>query len=242
MLLFPFRLAGISSAVLLCAVLAASPAAAQTPRRLPNTGTKPASQSSAPKTARPGAASGKTAPVLSDEALERAIRQRFAKSAIASNGFAVSVSGGAATLRGVAQVAQHKGVATRLARSAGARQVRNEIELSPTARESMQRLRQRKTGAPKSAKAVRGDAPRPNRGQSLNGSGRKVPATVDSLSPKSDIAVGRHEKLEEAATNPPGVASSKKAGETLKRFAIQPPLSDERSRSSTRPRGWLRRY
>ncbi|MCL4783626.1 MAG: BON domain-containing protein [Bryobacterales bacterium] len=237
-----FRLAGIFSVILLSAVLAASAAAAQTPRSLPNAGTERAAPSSAPKAARPGEASGKAAPVLSDEALERAIRQRFAKSAIASNGFSVSVAGGVATLRGTARVAQHKGVATRLARSAGARRVRNEIELSPAARETMQRLRQGKTGATKAPKAARGNALQPSRAQSLSSSGRTDPATGDSPRQKHDYARNQREKREEAATNPAGIASSKKAGEAPKRFAVQPPLPDEGSPGATRLRERLRRY
>lgn len=238
----PFRLAGIFAVALLCAALAAPTAAAQSPRKLTSAGASPAAKTSEPKAARTGTASGKAAPVISDEALERAIRQRFAKSAIASNGFSVSVSGGAATLRGVARVAQHKGVATRLARSAGARQVRNEIELGPAARETMQRLRQGTKAPAKSPKAARGDAPQPSRRQSLSGNGRADPVTAGSSSSKIETALDRNEKIQDAATNPPGTASSKKAGEAPKRFAVQPPLSDERSPSSSRLRERLRRY
>jgi osmotically-inducible protein OsmY len=77
---------------------------------------------------------GTRTPVLSDDALQRAIVRRFAQSKIGANGFSVSVNGGTATLSGVAQVSQHKGVATRLAKAAGAREVINRIEISPDAR------------------------------------------------------------------------------------------------------------
>lgn len=76
----------------------------------------------------------KPAPALGDEALQRAIARRFAASKIGQNGFAVTVRGGVATLTGTAQVPQHKGVATRLAKAAGAREVVNQIEISPASK------------------------------------------------------------------------------------------------------------
>jgi osmotically-inducible protein OsmY len=63
-----------------------------------------------------------------DAQLEQAIRARFARSKIAAENFQVSVRGGVATLTGKTSVVQRKGAATRLARLAGAKSVRNRIE------------------------------------------------------------------------------------------------------------------
>jgi hypothetical protein len=67
--------------------------------------------------------------------LEKAIRARFAKSKISKNNFQVQVQGGVATLEGQTDVIQHKGTATRLARSAGAARVVNKIQVSQAARD-----------------------------------------------------------------------------------------------------------
>lgn len=72
---------------------------------------------------------------LTDAELEKAIRERFARSKIAVNRFTVRVQGGVATIEGRTDVVQHKGVATRLARAAGARRVVNRIEISEQARQ-----------------------------------------------------------------------------------------------------------
>ena len=77
----------------------------------------------------------------SDAALQAAIRARFARSKIAVNGFTVRVRDGVAILEGKTDVAQHKGVATRLARLAGARRVENRIRVSERAREKARRSR-----------------------------------------------------------------------------------------------------
>lgn len=75
------------------------------------------------------------APVSSDAGLERAIKERFAKSKISVNNFTVRVQGGVATIDGRTDVIQHKGTATRLAKSAGAKRVVNRIQISEKARE-----------------------------------------------------------------------------------------------------------
>jgi osmotically-inducible protein OsmY len=74
-------------------------------------------------------------PAPTDQQLERAILERFARSKIARNHFQVRVQGGVATLTGKTDVLQHKGVATRLAKNAGARQVVNRIEVSEAAKQ-----------------------------------------------------------------------------------------------------------
>lgn len=71
----------------------------------------------------------------SDAAIERAIRARFDRSKIRADNFQVSVVQGVATISGKTDVIQRKGVATRLAKLAGARKVDNKIQLSEAARE-----------------------------------------------------------------------------------------------------------
>ncbi len=80
-------------------------------------------------------AAGAAQPAANDHQVEAAIRARFAQSKINSNHFTVHVQGGVATIEGHADVIQHKGTATRLARAAGAREVVNKIEISEAARE-----------------------------------------------------------------------------------------------------------
>jgi osmotically-inducible protein OsmY len=72
---------------------------------------------------------------VSDADIERDIKARFARSKIASNNFQVKVQSGVATLDGTANVVQHKGIATRMARNAGARQVVNRIKVSESAKQ-----------------------------------------------------------------------------------------------------------
>ena len=76
-----------------------------------------------------------TAPAINDIDLERNIRARFSKSKIAKNNFTVRAQGGVVTLEGKTDVIQHKGTATRIARTAGARDVRNKIQVSDEAKQ-----------------------------------------------------------------------------------------------------------
>jgi hypothetical protein len=68
-----------------------------------------------------------------DAQLEALIRGKFAKSKISADHFTVRVQGGVATLEGRTDVVQHKGTATRLARTAGAPSVNNRIQVSEAA-------------------------------------------------------------------------------------------------------------
>jgi len=77
----------------------------------------------------------KTQPKMSDAQLEAAIRAKFAKSKINADKFQVHVQGGIATIEGKTDVTQHKGVATRLAKTGGAAAVNNHIQISEEARE-----------------------------------------------------------------------------------------------------------
>lgn len=74
-------------------------------------------------------------PPLSDGELEKTIRARFSASKISTNHFQVHVQGGVATIEGQTDVIQHKGTATRLARTSGALKVVNHIAISEAARE-----------------------------------------------------------------------------------------------------------
>jgi|ERR1700730_16825540 osmotically-inducible protein OsmY len=69
-----------------------------------------------------------------DTQVEKAIRARFAVSKISKNKFEVHVQGGVATITGKTDVLQHKGTATRLAKTAGAKQVVNKVEVSDSAK------------------------------------------------------------------------------------------------------------
>jgi hypothetical protein len=71
---------------------------------------------------------------LSDAKLEAAIREKFQKSKIARNGFEVKVHSGRAVITGRTSVVQHKGTATRLAKTAGARAVDNRVQVDAAAR------------------------------------------------------------------------------------------------------------
>lgn len=73
-------------------------------------------------------------PALTDAQLEAAIRERFAKSKVAEDGFTVRVQGGVATIEGRTDVVQRKGAATRMAKSAGAKKVVNKVQVSDAAR------------------------------------------------------------------------------------------------------------
>jgi osmotically-inducible protein OsmY len=105
------------------AVLAAA-ASAQTARPLANGATRP-------RTPAPTAQ-----PRLSDAQLEANIRAKLAKSQkISQDHFQVHVQGGVATIEGKTGVIQHKGSATRMAKSAGALAVNNHIQISDAAKQ-----------------------------------------------------------------------------------------------------------
>ena len=73
-------------------------------------------------------------PKLSDGQLEAAIRAKFAKSKINADKFTVRVQGGVATVDGKTDVLRHKGVATRMCKTAGAAAVNNRVQVSEAAR------------------------------------------------------------------------------------------------------------
>ncbi|MFN7922919.1 MAG: BON domain-containing protein [Bryobacteraceae bacterium] len=82
------------------------------------------------------AAKGAAAPAMTDAQLEQAIRARFARSKIQEEKFQVHVQNGTAILEGKTKIIQRKATATRLARLAGARSVKNKIEIDEAARQA----------------------------------------------------------------------------------------------------------
>jgi len=109
----------------------------------------------APATPHRPAAKTAAQPSKSDAEVEKEIRAKLAKSKIAEDKFQVHVQGGVATLEGKTEVIQHKGVATRLAKSAGAVAVNNHIQIGDAARENA--AKNLETGR-RRAQVKRGDA------------------------------------------------------------------------------------
>ena len=70
-----------------------------------------------------------------DAQIEATIKAKLAKSKIGKDGFRFKVQHGVVTWEGTTNVIQHKGSATRMARSAGAVQVVNNIQISAAAKE-----------------------------------------------------------------------------------------------------------
>ena len=70
-----------------------------------------------------------------DKVIEQAIRAKLAKSKVGKDGFTVRVQGGIAYWDGSTSVVQHKGSATRMAKTAGAIAVVNNIKVSDAAKQ-----------------------------------------------------------------------------------------------------------
>jgi len=83
---------------------------------------------------KPVAGQGTTA--QQDKEIEAVIRAKLAKSKIGKDGLSVRVQGGVAFWEGSTNVVQHKGAATRMAKTAGARRVVNNIKVSDAAKET----------------------------------------------------------------------------------------------------------
>jgi BON domain-containing protein len=71
-----------------------------------------------------------------DKEIEEAIRAKLAKSKIGKDGFTVRVQGGVAYWDGATGIVQHKGSATRMAKTAGAKRVVNNIKVSDDAKQA----------------------------------------------------------------------------------------------------------
>jgi hypothetical protein len=85
-----------------------------------------------PPAARPAGAAA--APGISDAQIDRDLKARLSRSKLAANKFQFRVQGGIVTIEGKTNVIQHKGIATRMAKAAGAKAVVNNIEISENAR------------------------------------------------------------------------------------------------------------
>lgn len=70
---------------------------------------------------------------FSDAEIEATIKAKLAKAKIGKENFQVHVKNGVATWTGTTNVMQHKGAATRMAKTAGATQVVNNIKVSDDA-------------------------------------------------------------------------------------------------------------
>ena len=70
-----------------------------------------------------------------DKEIEAAIKVKLDRSKIGKDGFKVRVQGGVATWEGATDVLQHKGAATRMAKSAGAKAVVNHIRVTDAAKQ-----------------------------------------------------------------------------------------------------------
>src|SRR5271165_4648647 len=119
------KLAGGAAALLGLAFGAAYAATKATP---------PVRALTAPVTRAKPSAVPKPAPIP-DSQLEKKISARFAASKISTHHFQVHVQGGVATIDGQTDVLQHKGTATRLAKSSGAVKVVNHIAVSQAAKD-----------------------------------------------------------------------------------------------------------
>jgi hypothetical protein len=84
---------------------------------------------------------------LSDAQMEGLIKTKLAKSKMASEGYTIHVHNGIATWEGKTNVIQRKGAATRMARTAGAVQVVNNIKIGEEARrKAVERLAKARNG------------------------------------------------------------------------------------------------
>jgi hypothetical protein len=92
---------------------------------------------------------------IPDGQVERNIRAKFAKSKINAEHFTVTVQNGVASIEGKTNVIQHKGVATRLARTGGAMAVQNHIVISDAAKaKAAAKLAQYRAGETEIARAT----------------------------------------------------------------------------------------
>jgi hypothetical protein len=112
------------------------------------------------------AALGAPPPPMGDSAIQAAIQAKFAKSKIAEDRFKVTVKAGVAYLEGKTDIPQRKGVATRLAKTGGAKGVVNRIEVGEAARrkmtERLQKAREAKPPAAPKSSALSTSKPAPS--------------------------------------------------------------------------------
>jgi hypothetical protein len=90
----------------------------------------------------------------SDVQIDQALKAKLAKSKIGADHFKYRVQGGIVYWDGSTNVIQHKGSATRMAKSAGAKAVVNNIQISDAAK---QKARDNLTSGRRRAQVKRGD-------------------------------------------------------------------------------------
>lgn len=94
---------------------------------------------------------------LSDAQIEQTIKAKLAKSKIGADHFKIKVQGGIAYWDGFTNVMQHKGAATRMAKTAGAKAVVNHIQISDAAK---QKARDRLESGRRRAAVIQRNDPR----------------------------------------------------------------------------------
>ena len=135
---------------------AVAPASAAVAKPAAKAAPKPVATAAAAPVAKAAAKKQAARPKLSDSQLEAAIRAKFAKSKIHEDKFTVSVQGGVAHIDGKTNVMQHKGVATRMSKTAGASVVDNRVQISDAAKaKAMGNLEQGR----RRVQVKRGDSP-----------------------------------------------------------------------------------
>ena len=158
-----------------------------------------------------------TRPRKSDAEIEKAIRAKLAKSKIKADRFNVHVQGGVATFEGTTNVIQHKGVATRFAKSAGATRVANNIQIRQAVHGNVT------AGLPQGlrrAEIKRGDAPsggtssgKPAVG-STAASAQIRQATPDKPNPAQGLKRAQIKRPDGASSSQPAVGSTGSTGST----------------------------
>ena len=93
------------------------------------------SKTTAPKASQPKPPAPQGTTAQQDQQIEAAIRAKLAKSKIGQDGFTVRVQGGVAYWDGTTNIVQHKGAATRMAKTAGAKAVVNNIKVGDAAKQ-----------------------------------------------------------------------------------------------------------
>jgi hypothetical protein len=97
---------------------------------------------------------------LRDQQIEQEIRDRLVKSVIGQENFKVRVREGVAYWEGSTAVSQRKGAATRMAKSAGARSVVNNIVVSPVNPKASPKSKSPPKARPTAPPAAAPEAPR----------------------------------------------------------------------------------
>ena len=116
-----------------------------------------------------------------DKVIEATIRAKLAKSKIGKDGFTVRVQGGIAYWEGTTTIPQHKGAATRMAHTAGAPNVINNIKVSQTGTAPSAA----RTTSPAAAKPA---APAPASTAAPNtATGAATPAATPAITPDSGL-------------------------------------------------------